>query len=120
MDHDRRRPESFLPLRLVEFHILLSLSVGESHGYGIIQDAEARGVGAAPDIGTLYRALARMSDQGLVIAADAPRAADKHDERRNYYRITPVGLRVARAEAKRLAALTRAAQLGGLLSESAV
>ena len=119
-DRDVRRLESFLPVRLVEFHILLSLAAGERHGYGIIQDAEARDVGAVPDVGTLYRALARMSEQGLITAANRRRAPDAADERRNYYRITPLGLSVARAEAKRLATLTRAAQLGGLLPEGAI
>ena len=42
---------------------------------------------------------------------------DADDERRNYYRITHAGLRVARAEARRLNALMRAARLGGLLAK---
>jgi DNA-binding PadR family transcriptional regulator len=120
MDFDRRRPEHALPLRPVELHILLSLAVGERHGYGIIQDAEARGVGDVPDVGTLYRALARMVEQGLITHSDRRRAPDANDERRNYYRITSAGLAVARAEARRLAALTRAARLGGLLPKGAV
>jgi hypothetical protein len=41
------------------------------------------------------------------------------DDRRHNYRITPVGLRVARAEARRLAALIRAARIGGLLEKGA-
>jgi DNA-binding PadR family transcriptional regulator len=110
---DRELPvERFLPLRPVEFDVLLSLAAGERHGYGIIQDAEARGHTSVPDVGTLYRALRRMQDQGLIDAADRRRAGD---ERRNYYRITALGMRVARAEARRMAALTRAARIGGLL-----
>jgi DNA-binding PadR family transcriptional regulator len=107
--------ERFLPLRPVEFDILLSLARGERHGYGIIRDAESRGGRCVPDVGTLYRALARMVDQGLIAAADRRQAPDAGDERRNYYRIRPLGLEVARAEARRLEALTRAARLGGLL-----
>jgi DNA-binding PadR family transcriptional regulator len=114
-----RAPESYLPLRPVEFHILLSLAVGERHGYGIIQDAESRGETVVPDVGTLYRALARMSEQGLIEPSARRRAADASDERRNYYRIRPQGLAVARAEARRLAALTRAARAGGLLAGAA-
>lgn len=105
----------FLPLRPVEFDVLLSLAVGERHGYGIIQDAEARGHMIVPDVGTLYRALRRMQDQGLIDAAERRQAPDAGDERRNYYRITALGLGVARAEAQRLDALTRAARVGGLL-----
>lgn len=115
MDRDRRT-EIFLPLRPVEFQILLGLAGGERHGYGIIQDVRERGE-AAPDLGTLYRALARMLDQGLIESADSRPATD--DERRNYYRITEGGLRVAKAEARRLDALTRAARLGGLLKKEA-
>ena len=116
MDRDRR-VESLLPLRPVEFHVLLSLAGGERHGYGIMQDAKERGE-AVPDVGTLYRALARMVDQGLIEAADAP-SSDDDDERRNYYRITPLGLRLAKAEARRLEVLMRAARLGGLLEKGA-
>ena len=117
MDRDRRA-ESLLPLRPVEFHILLSLAGGERHGYGIIQDARERGE-AVPDIGTLYRALARMVDQRLIETAEVRPAPDADDERRNYYRITDAGLRVAKAEARRLDALTRAARIGGLLKKEA-
>jgi len=99
-----------LPLRRVEFHILLSLASGERHGYGIIRDIEARGESSVPDVGTMYRALARMVEAGLIEAA-----ADSADERRNYYRITNTGMRVARAEAKRLESLMRAVRVGGLL-----
>ena len=119
MDRDRRRAEDFLPLRPVEFHVLLSLSVGERHGYGIIQDAESRGESRVPDVGTLYRALARMVERGLIAASAGP-ADEGGDERRNYYRITRLGLEVARSEARRMASLTRAAMAGGLLPKEAV
>lgn len=113
---DRARPvERFLPLRPVEFDILLSLAAGERHGYGIIQDAEERGIGAVPDVGTLYRGLHRLQDQGLIRARGRKAAPDAHDERRNYYAITTLGRQVARAEARRLQALTRAARASGLL-----
>lgn len=113
---DRERSiERFLPLRPVEFDILLSLAAGDRHGYGIIQDAESRGLGAVPDVGTLYRALRRLQEQGLISPAGRAEAPDAQDERRNYYSITTLGRRVARAEAKRLQALTRAARLSGLL-----
>lgn len=115
MDRPRRDDADFLPMRPVEFHILLSLAAGERHGYGIIQDAESRGEVSVPDVGTLYRALRRMREQGLIEEAEAPAGERGGDERRNYYRITPFGLRVGRREARRLEALTRAARQGGLL-----
>jgi DNA-binding PadR family transcriptional regulator len=119
MDKQRNGIDSLLPLRRVEFHILLSLAAGERHGYGIIQDIAARGESAVPDVGTMYRALARMVDSQLIEAAARRPAPDAGDERRNYYRITDRGLRVARAEAQRLEALTRAARIGGLLGKMA-
>ena len=68
MDRDRR-VDQHVPLRRVEFHILLSLAAGERHGYGIIQDIAARGETAVPDVGTMYRALARMVENRLIEAA---------------------------------------------------
>jgi DNA-binding PadR family transcriptional regulator len=114
VDRDRGI-DKHLPLRRVEFHILLSLAAGERHGYGIIQDIEARGETSVPDVGTMYRALARMAEARLIEAADRRPAPDSGNERRNYYRITSVGVRVARAEAQRLGTLVQAARIGGLL-----
>jgi DNA-binding PadR family transcriptional regulator len=113
MDRDRGI-DRHLPLRRVEFHILLSLATGERHGYGIIRDIEARGDSSPPDLGTMYRALARMAEAGLIEAAGR-RPEDGGEERRNYYRITNTGLLVARAEAKRLESMMQAARVGGLL-----
>jgi DNA-binding PadR family transcriptional regulator len=119
MDRTRGGSDPRLPLRTVEFHILLSLAAGERHGYGIILDIQARGETTVPDVGTMYRALARLAETGLIAAAARRRAADLGDERRNYYRITDAGIRVARAEARRLETLMRAARIGGLLRKAA-
>ena len=115
MDRDRTLAQ-LGSLRPVEFHILISLAAGERHGYGIIRDIEARGDDAVPDVGTMYRALARMVEGGLIVAAARRSAPDAGDERRNYYRITDAGLQIARAEARRLEALMRAVRTGGLLT----
>lgn len=119
MDRPRRANDQSPGLRPVEFHILLSLSAGERHGYGIIQDIEGRGETVVPDVGTMYRALARMLESGLIEGSARRPAPDADDERRNYYRITDRGLRLARVEARRLEALTRAARVGGLLPKVA-
>ena len=116
MGTDRDRVDAYLPLRPVEFHILLSLAAGERHGYGTNQDTEARDDFAVPDVGTMYRALARMVESGLI---DTGRSTGSGDERRNNYRLTSLGLRVAKAEAQGLQALTRAARIGGLLDKKA-
>lgn len=103
--------ERFLPLRPVEFHVLLSVSAGPRHGYGIMQDAAERtGKEVIPDVGTLYRALRRMVEGGLIEPSE-----ESGGGRRNDYRITPLGRRVAEAESLRLASLVRAARSGGLL-----
>lgn len=115
MDRDRR-DDSNQPLRPVEFHILLSLATSECHGYSIIRDIEQRG--ESVDVGTLYRALARMTEQGFIMASNRRPAADADDERRNYFRITPRGLSVARGAARRVAALAREARTCGLLKEA--
>jgi DNA-binding PadR family transcriptional regulator len=119
MDRDRRGRDQHVSLRPVEFHILLSLAAGERHGYGILQDIGARGESSVPDVGTMYRALARMVETGLIETAARRPAPDAGDERRNYYRITNVGLRVAKTEAQRLETLMRAARIGGLLAKGA-
>jgi len=112
---DPAEVESFLPLRPVEFHVLLSLCRGERHGYGIMLDAEERTGGALVlQVGTLYRALRRMRQAGLIIDSDA-RPTDEDDERRNYYAVTALGRAVAQAEARRLDALLRAAREGGVI-----
>src|SRR5918999_2964385 len=105
----KNEPESvddLLPLPPATFHILLALTGEDRHGYAIIQDVEARTEGALRlSAGTLYRSIARMVEQGLIReVAKRPRQV-LDDERRRYYRITPLGLDVARAEMRRLTQL---------------
>src|SRR5215510_14806804 len=64
-----RRDRDVQPVRRVEFHILLSLAAGDRHGYGVLKDIEARGETGVPDVGTMYRALARLADLGYIEAA---------------------------------------------------
>jgi hypothetical protein len=59
-----------------------------------------------------------MTEQGFIGASSRRPAADADDERRNYYRITPRGLKIAQAEARRVAALAREARACGLLKEA--
>jgi DNA-binding PadR family transcriptional regulator len=106
-------------LRPVELEVLLALADEEKHGYAIMQEAAERTGGALRlDPGTLYRALERMRKAGLV--AESARRPDPaaDDERRRYYRITPLGRRAARAEMERMEALVRAARRSRLLGES--
>ena len=109
--HAERSPEAFLPLPPATFHILLALAGGELHGYAIMKDVTARSEGTVRlGPGTLYGALKRLLEQGLV-AESGERADPEHDdERRRYYRLTPLGVSVARAETRRLDAIVRAAR----------
>ena len=63
--------------------------------------------------GTLYRSVQRMLEQGLIVEPRQRPAPDEDDERRRYYRITPFGVAVARAEARRLEQLLKLARASG-------
>lgn len=106
-----RRREEHAPLTPPVFHILLALTDGERHGYGIMQDV-AKQTGGALDMGpgTLYGCLKRMLAAGLVEEADERRDPEMDDERRRYYRITALGRRAARTETNRLAKALAAAK----------
>lgn len=105
-----------LPLRPVEFEILLTLAPGERHGYAIIQETEARSGGAVRlETGTLYRALQRLVQGGLVTPVERRARDAGDDERRRYYALTPAGRAAAAAEATRMARLVAAAQAAQLI-----
>jgi DNA-binding PadR family transcriptional regulator len=102
---------NLLPLTPPVFHILVALSDEERHGYGIMQDI-ARQTGDALQLGpgTLYGCLKRMLAAGMVEESDVRPDPAIDDERRRYYRMTPLGRRVVRAEAQRLANAVTAAR----------
>jgi DNA-binding PadR family transcriptional regulator len=99
--------QKFLPLSPQQFHILLSLSEHSSeglHGYGLILDiAERTDQAMRLGTGTLYTAIARLEDLELV-------AESSTDDRRRFYRITPLGKSVLAAETERLEMLVRYAR----------
>jgi DNA-binding PadR family transcriptional regulator len=118
MPFDRTDIHALLPLHPFTFHILVSLSAGDRHGYGIIQDVEARTQGAVRlSAGALYRTIARLLEQGLIVEPRKPNAP-AGDPRRRYYRLTPLGRAVAQAETNRLAQLVRLARGSGLVPEA--
>ena len=113
-------PESLLPLPEAALHILMSLSDEDRHGYAVIQDVLARTGGEVRlSPGTLYRSIQRMLEQGLIVEKRERPAPEEDDERRRYYRITPLGTAVARAEARRLAELVRLTRASGLAPQKA-
>src|SRR6478735_4151295 len=109
-----------MPLRPVEFHILLALAAEERHGYGLLQEVASLTEGELQlEPGTLYRALHRMLKDGWVAESARRPAADQDDERRRYYRLTPAGRPgPASAEAERLWRLVSIARAHRLLSRA--
>jgi DNA-binding PadR family transcriptional regulator len=100
-----------LPLSPQQFQILLTLTDGACHGYGIILDVAARTSGDMRlGTGTLYTAIARLLALEFIIES---RNVDA-DGRRRYYRLTPLGRQVLAAETLRLETLVRQAHLKGI------
>ena len=112
--------EALLPLPPATFHILMAVADEDRHGYAIIQDIASRtGGDLQMSAGTLYRSIQRMLEQGLIIETRERPAPEDDDERRRYYRISPFGLAVARAEARRLAQMVKLARARGIAPEKA-
>jgi DNA-binding PadR family transcriptional regulator len=112
-----RDPAALLPLKHSTYQILLSLEDGESlHGYAIMQAVAAMTDGGETILpGTLYAALARMVDEGLVEESEPRRDDPSGGPPRRYYRRTPFGRAVARAESERLRALLDVARAQKML-----
>ena len=103
------------------FHILLALSDGNSHGYGIMQDVESFTSGELRlGPGTLYRSIQRMLVDGLIEELEIALHDESDDDRRRHYRLTKKGLEIAQREARRLAELVDVARRRNLLSKRAV
>lgn len=96
----RSETDTRSPLRTTDLLILVILNDGPQHGYGIAREIRARSrsqVTIRP--GDLYRVLYRMDSAGLIEPAPDAARATGTDDRRVQYRITPLGRRVARAQA---------------------
>ncbi|MCL4273316.1 MAG: helix-turn-helix transcriptional regulator [Anaerolineales bacterium] len=107
------------PLTPAVFHILLALSSGERHGYGIMKQIEADTQGRVNmGNGTLYGSLKRMLDAGLVEESDKRIDPAMDDERRIYYRLTGVGIKALEAELDRYKRIVTVAQERKLLPKT--
>jgi DNA-binding PadR family transcriptional regulator len=101
-------------LGLTVFHILVALAGQDRHGYAIMQDVAARtngGIKLSP--GTLYGAIRRLLEEGLIVEVTA--SATQDDERRRYYRLSKAGYVAARAEAARMHTVLGQARATGLV-----
>lgn len=102
-----------VPLTDLAFNILVALADEDLHGYALVKHLRALDGRSTLRTGTVYAALSRLDDEGLVSESDPP--GSEEDARRRYYRITPKGLRTARAEAARLSTVLELAQRKDLL-----
>jgi DNA-binding PadR family transcriptional regulator len=114
-----RDPAALLPLKRAAFQVLLALGDGESmHGYAIMQAIAAMTDGRETILpGTLYAALARMVDEGLVEERTIHGGDASSGPPRRYYRRTRFGRAVARAESERLRALLDVARAQNIVGD---
>ena len=113
----RRDPAALIPLKHSTYQVLLALDDGESrHGYAIMQAVSAMTDGRETILpGTLYAALARMVDEGLIETREGPADDPSGGPKRRYYRRTSFGRAVTRAESERLRALVDIAEARKIL-----
>lgn len=98
------------------FEILVALADRDRHGYSILQDVAARTGGQVRlSPSTLYSAIRRLLEDGLIEELDERPDPAHDDERRRYYRLTTHGRKIAAAEARRLERLLADARATGLL-----
>ena len=110
-----REPRSASALPTLSYYILLALGESAAHGWEIIRRIRTLTDGAAnPSSGSLYLAMTRLEDDGLIREHASPAG---EDERRRYYHLTAAGRAAARAESQRLARLVRQARAVDLLQE---
>jgi DNA-binding PadR family transcriptional regulator len=112
--------DDLLPLRPVEFLVLLVLADDERHGYGIVQDIAERTGGKMKLLpGNLYAVLRRLMESGLLDESSRRPAEDLEDQRRRYYRITRLGEKVLTADAERMKSLVQQVEARDLLKANA-
>lgn len=113
--------DSVLPLSPLDYHVLLVLADRDLYGYAIKKAVARESDGrVSPEIGSLYRVLARLLDSGLVSEAKPPAGAPEANRGRDrkYYALTPVGKQALRAENARLRRALELAAERDLITES--
>jgi DNA-binding PadR family transcriptional regulator len=104
MAQDRTRTDPFLPLKPFVLDVLLELAGGKRHGWSLIRDLQQRDGGDKILPANFYRTLRALREDGLIEEASGDSNEDPA-ERRQYFSLTTLGTKVARAEVKRLEAL---------------
>ena len=105
----KKQPEpARKPLSLPVLNILLALAEGARHGYAIKQDVEERSGGSIRlGPGTLYEAIQRLLDGGLIEESRnrGEDPANGQEAQRRYYALTDRGWTTLREEVQQLGAL---------------
>ena len=104
MAQDRDRVERFLPLKPFVLDVLLALADGKRHGWSLISEIQQREGGDRILPANFYRTLRALREDGLIEEVKGD-AGDDAGARRQYFDLTALGAKVARAEVKRLEAL---------------
>lgn len=108
-----------IPLSVPVYHILLALLDGDSHGYAVLKQVELDTEGEVRlGASTLYAAIRRLLEAGLIDELDERPTPELDDARRRYYRITGYGREVLRLEALRLERAGRLARERRILPSS--
>jgi len=108
------------PLRPRDWHVLVALCERPLHGYGIMKAVERDSGGrVSAQIGSLYRILDRLADEGLLAEVDSPADApdDTRGRPRRYYGLTEGGRAALRRESLRLREALELARKRELLPE---
>lgn len=114
-----REPNHFIPLTPLWFNILLAATDGPTHGYAVIKEIEQRTSGAmSPGTGTVYVALQRLVQEGLLHESEVGRREYKDRRARRHYELTDLGRRVCTLEARRLAMQVGAAVEKNILDKA--
>jgi DNA-binding PadR family transcriptional regulator len=114
-DAPSRSTAKHLPLHPLEFQVLLTLVEGVAHAYEIVRRTEARQPEWSRILPTnLYRRIWRLEARGLIVRASGDREHARRE--RTYFSLTPLGRRVAEAEAARLRELLQQARAAGVIS----
>lgn len=117
MPRPRSNPEALVPLADLPFQVLLSLGGGVSHGYAIGKEIQERTSGRLdPTTGSLYQALRRLREDGLIEPCAPPPDHLDGDPRRRYFLLTPLGRRVMALEVERMEGLVSLARERSLAS----
>ena len=119
MPRDHRDPSALIPLKQSTYQVLLALADGERHGYAVMQALSEMTAGREAILpGTLYAALARMVDEGLVEVRESADDEASGGPKRRYYKRTSFGREVARLESERLRTLLDIAQTQRILKRA--